>query len=185
MINFPTVLTISRFIFAIFVSVLLFFNSNLAVIIALILFILGSLSDALDGAFARRRSSQSKFGAFLDPVADKFLVFLVLISLVYQRESTIIFVITILIISREIFIMSLREWMANSLNGKTLGVSSLGKTKTILQMSGISMLIATPIIPLSYYFELSIVVLIIGTFFGYFSAFKYFKESFSKIKLFI
>tara|TARA_Y100000758_G_scaffold281331_1_gene228846 strand:- start:875 stop:1432 length:558 start_codon:yes stop_codon:yes gene_type:complete len=185
MINFPTVLTISRFIFAIFVSVLLFFNSNLAVIIALILFILGSLSDALDGAFARRRSSQSKFGAFLDPIADKFLVFLVLISLVYQRESTIIFVITILIISREIFIMSLREWMANSLNGKTLGVSSLGKTKTILQMSGISMLIATPIIPLSYYFELSIVVLIIGTFFGYFSAFKYFKESFSNMKLFI
>ena len=185
MINFPTVLTISRFIFAIFVSVLLFFNSNLAVIIALILFILGSLSDALDGAFARRRSSQSKFGAFLDPVADKFLVFLVLISLVYQRESTIVFIITILIISREIFIMSLREWMANSLNGKTLGVSSLGKTKTILQMSGISMLIATPIIPLSYYFELSIVVLIIGTFFGYFSAFKYFKESFSNMKLFI
>ena len=185
MINFPTVLTISRFIFAIFVSVLLFFNSNLAVIIALILFILGSLSDALDGAFARRRSSQSKFGAFLDPIADKFLVFLVLISLVYQRESTIIFVITILIISREIFIMSLREWMANSLNGKTLEVSSLGKTKTILQMTGISMVIATPIIPLSYYFELSIVVLIIGTFFGYFSAFKYFKESFSNIKLFI
>ncbi|MAR38050.1 MAG: CDP-diacylglycerol--glycerol-3-phosphate 3-phosphatidyltransferase [Chloroflexi bacterium] len=185
MINFPTVLTISRFIFAIFVSVLLFFNSNLAVIIALILFILGSLSDALDGAFARRRSSQSKFGAFLDPIADKFLVFLVLISLVYQRESTIIFVITILIISREIFIMSLREWMANSLNGKTLEVSSLGKTKTILQMTGISMVIATPIIPLSYYFELSIVVLIIGTLFGYFSAFKYFKESFSNIKLFI
>ena len=185
MINFPTVLTISRFIFAIFVSVLLFFNSNLAVIIALILFILGSLSDALDGAFARRRSSQSKFGAFLDPVADKFLVFLVLISLVYQRESTIVFIITILIISREIFIMSLREWMANSLNGKTLGVSSLGKTKTILQMTGISMVIATPIIPLSYYFELSIVVLIIGTFFGYFSAFKYFKESFSNTKLFI
>ena len=185
MINFPTVLTISRFIFAIFVSVLLFFNSNLAVIIALILFILGSLSDALDGAFARRRSSQSKFGAFLDPVADKFLVFLVLISLVYQRESTIVFIITILIISREIFIMSLREWMANSSNGKTLEVSSLGKTKTILQMSGISMLIATPIIPLSYYFELSIVVLIIGTFFGYFSAFKYFKESFSNMKLFI
>ena len=185
MINFPTVLTISRFIFAIFVSVLLFFNSNLAVIIALILFILGSLSDALDGAFARRRSSQSKFGAFLDPIADKFLVFLVLISLVYQRGSIIVFVITILIISREVFIMSLREWMANSLNGKTLGVSSLGKTKTILQMSGISMLIATPIIPLSYYFELSIVVLIIGTFFGYFSAFKYFKESFSNMKLFI
>ena len=185
MINLPTVLTISRFIFAIFVSVLLFFNSNLAVIIALILFILGSLSDALDGAFARRRSSQSKFGAFLDPIADKFLVFLVLISLVYQRESTIVFIITILIISREIFIMSLREWMANSSNGKTLEVSSLGKTKTILQMTGISMVIATPIIPLSYYFELSIVVLIIGTFFGYFSAFKYFKESFSKTKLFI
>ena len=177
MINFPTVLTISRFIFAIFVSVLLFFDSNDAVIIALILFILGSLSDALDGAFARRRSSESQFGAFLDPIADKFLVFLVLISLVYQRGSIIVFVITILIISREVFIMSLREWMANSLNGKTLEVSSLAKTKTIVQMLGISMVIATPIIHLSYYFELSIVVLIIGTLFGYFSAFKYYKES--------
>jgi CDP-diacylglycerol--glycerol-3-phosphate 3-phosphatidyltransferase len=177
MINFPTVLTISRFIFAIFVSVLLFFDSNDAVIIALILFILGSLSDALDGAFARRRSSESQFGAFLDPIADKFLVFLVLISLVYQRGSIIVFVITILIISREVFIMSLREWMANSLNGKTLEVSSLAKTKTIVQMLGISMVIATPIIHLSYYFELSIVVLIIGTLFGYFSAYKYYKES--------
>ena len=177
MINFPTVLTISRFIFAIFVSVLLFFDSNDAVIIALILFILGSLSDALDGAFARRRSSESQFGAFLDPIADKFSVFLVLISLVYQRGSIIVFVITILIISREVFIMSLREWMANSLNGKTLEVSSLAKTKTIVQMLGISMVIATPIIHLSYYFELSIVVLIIGTLFGYFSAYKYYKES--------
>jgi phosphatidylglycerophosphate synthase len=77
--------------------------------------------------------------------------------------------------------MSLREWMANSSNGKILEISSLGKIKTIVQMTGISMIIASPIIHLSYYFELSIIVLIIGALFGYFSAFKYLKESFSSI----
>ena len=74
--SIPTLLTFSRFIIAIITSGLLFLSSGYAVLIALILFVLASLSDALDGALARRRNIQSKFGAFLDPIADKFLVFL-------------------------------------------------------------------------------------------------------------
>ncbi len=180
--NIPIFLTISRFIFAIITSALLFFSSDYAIIIALILFISGSLTDALDGAIARRQGIQSKFGAFLDPIADKFLVFLVLISLVYHRESNILFVLTILITSREIFIISLREWMATSSKGKLLEVSSLGKIKTVIQMTGISLIIASPIINLSYYYEFSIFILIIGTTVGFYSAIKYFKESFLYIK---
>ena len=150
--NIPIFLTISRFIFAITASAALFFSSDYATIIALILFISGSLSDALDGVIARREGIHSKFGSFLDPIADKFLVLLVLISLVYHRESNVLFVLTILIISREIFIISLREWMATSSKGKLLEVSSLGKIKTIIQMTGISLIIASPIINLSYYY---------------------------------
>ena len=180
--NIPTFLTISRFVFAIITSSLLFSSSSYAVIIALVLFILGSLSDALDGAVARRQKNQSKFGAFLDLIADKFLVILVLISLVYHRESNTLFLLTILIISREIFIISLREWMASSAKGKLLEVSSLGKIKTIIQMTGISLIIASPLIDLSYYYEFSMFVLIVGTVVGFYSAIKYFRESFLYIK---
>jgi len=182
MTYFPTIITLSRFFFAIIVSTLLFFDSTFSVIAAVILFILGSLSDAIDGFFARRKSLESKFGEFLDPIADKFLVFLVLISLIYQRESIVLFVITILIIIREIFVMSLREWMASFSRSNLVKVSSLGKTKTITQMTGIGMIIGTPIINFSYYFELSILVLVIGTFFAYLSAYKYFKQSFPYIR---
>ena len=182
MVYFPTILTLSRFFYAIFVSTLLFFDSTTSVILAVVLFVLGSLSDALDGAFARRKSLESKFGEFLDPIADKFLVFLVLISLIYHRESIILFFLTILIIIREIFVMSLREWMASFSKNNLVKVSSLGKTKTITQMTGIGMIIASPIINYSYYFEISILVLTIGTFFAYFSAYKYFKQSLSYIR---
>tara|TARA_B110000263_G_scaffold80158_1_gene70108 strand:+ start:273 stop:821 length:549 start_codon:yes stop_codon:yes gene_type:complete len=180
--NFPTSITISRFLFAIVVSFLLFINSDIATILAVIMFILGSLSDALDGAFARRQSAQSKFGAFLDPIADKFLVFLVLISLVANRDSILLFIITIFIISREIFIMSLREWVATSDNGKIVKVSTLGKIKTIIQMAGISLVIGSPLIKGFFYFEISIIILILGTLISYYSAFEYFKKSFSYIK---
>tara|TARA_B110000438_G_C15687819_1_gene595399 strand:- start:213 stop:761 length:549 start_codon:yes stop_codon:yes gene_type:complete len=180
--NFPTSITISRFIFAIIVSILLFLNSNLALILAVIMFSLGSLSDALDGAFARRQSTQSKFGAFLDPIADKFLVFLVLISLVANRDSIILFILTIFIISREIFIMSLREWVSTTGNGSIVKVSTLGKIKTVIQMTGISLVISTPLIEGMFYFEIAISILILGTLMSYYSAYEYFKKSFSYIK---
>ena len=110
--NIATVVTFSRFIFAITVAILLCFDSKTILLIAVILFILGALSDAIDGTLARKQKNPSRFGAFIDPIADKFLVFLVLISLIYNYDSLAVFSLSILIISREIVIMSLREWMA-------------------------------------------------------------------------
>ena len=110
--NIATVVTFSRFIFAISVAILLCFDSKTILLIAVILFILGALSDAIDGTLARKQRNPSRFGAFIDPIADKFLVFLVLISLIYNYDSLAVFSLSILIISREIVIMSLREWMA-------------------------------------------------------------------------
>ncbi len=180
--NLPTFITISRLFFAVAVSYLIFFTSNSMVILCTILFVLGSLSDALDGAFARKKSYESKFGAFLDPIADKIFVFLVLISLVYNRDSIMLYIITISIISREIIVMSLREWMATLGRDKLLEVSSLGKLKTIVQMVGISLVIISPIIKLTYFYEATIIILIIGTILGFYSAFKYIRQSLIYIK---
>jgi CDP-diacylglycerol--glycerol-3-phosphate 3-phosphatidyltransferase len=180
--NLPTFITISRLFFAVAVSYLIFFTSNSMVILCTILFVLGSLSDALDGAFARKKSYESKFGAFLDPIADKIFVFLVLISLVYNRDSVMLYIITISIISREIIVMSLREWMATLGRDKLLEVSSLGKLKTIVQMVGISLVIISPIIKLTYFYEVTVIILIIGTILGFYSAFKYIRQSLIYIK---
>ena len=182
--NLPTIITSTRFILAGIIAWLLCYESNFFTLISVILFVAGSLSDALDGAIARRQESPSKFGAFLDPIADKFLVFLVLISLVFNRDSNALFVISIVIISREILIMSLREWMATSEKGKLVEVSGLGKAKTIIQMSGISLVVA-PIVKDSnlaiweYFHEFSLFVLLVGAIIGVYSAFKYIKESYS------
>ena len=177
--NLPNIITISRLLLTPYIVWLILSESYF---LGFIFFLLSGVSDALDGFIAKRFNQQTLLGSYLDPIADKFLVFLVLISLIYQRESIILFVITILIIIREIFVMSLREWMASFSRSNLVKVSSLGKTKTITQMTGIGMIIGTPIINFSYYFELSILVLVIGTFFAYLSAYKYFKQSFPYIR---
>ena len=176
--NIATVVTFSRFIFAIIVAILLCFESNIILIIAIILFILGALSDAVDGTLARKQKNNSKFGAFIDPIADKFLVFLVLISLIYNTDSLAIFSLSIVIISREILIMSLREWMASNNYQKPAEVSSMGKIKTFFQMSGICLVAASPLTSIQYFYEFSISVLALGAIVGLISGYDYLKKSY-------
>ncbi len=180
--SLPTALTMSRFVFGIIVAALLCIESNTAVLIAVILFVLGSLSDAADGAFARRQENPSKFGAFLDPIADKFLVFIVLISLVFNYDSLYILIATLIIITREISVMSLREWIATTADGKAVEVSGLSKIKTIIQMSGISLVVGSPLTDLAYFFEFSLSVLGLGALIGVYSAVKYYKVSLKYIR---
>jgi phosphatidylglycerophosphate synthase len=78
--------------------------------------------------------------------------------------------------------MSLREWMATLGRDKLLEVSSLGKLKTIVQMVGISLVIISPIIKLTYFYEVTVIILIIGTILGFYSAFKYIRQSLIYIK---
>jgi len=177
MINLPTLITLSRFIFAIVVALLLCIDSNIAIILAVVMFSAGSISDFLDGAIARKRSNHSRFGAFIDPVADKFLVFIVLLSLIYNRDSLALFIISSLLISREIFVMSLREWMASVQESNSVKVSGLAKIKTFIQMSGICLVIGSPLTTLSYFNEASLGILLIGVIIGFYSAYKYFYKS--------
>tara|TARA_B100001057_G_scaffold167063_2_gene167775 strand:+ start:2044 stop:2589 length:546 start_codon:yes stop_codon:yes gene_type:complete len=103
------------------------------------LFTLASLSDWLDGYLARRLNIATKLGAFLDPVADKLLVTTVLIMLA-ERFSALLLP-AIVIISREIVISSLREWMALKGKHEAVAVAFSGKLKTTFQMLAIIVLI--------------------------------------------
>lgn len=108
-------------------------------LVATILFILASITDWLDGWLARRLGQQTELGAFLDPVADKLLVCVVLVMLLDLGRINA--GIAIIIIGREITISALREWMASIGARKSVAVNWMGKVKTAVQMLAIPMLL--------------------------------------------
>ena len=98
-----------------------------------------ALTDWLDGYLARKLNQTSAFGAFLDPVADKFLVCSTLLVLVHlQRVDALV---ALVIIGREIAISALREWMAQIGARRSVAVHMLGKLKTFAQMVAIPFLL--------------------------------------------
>jgi CDP-diacylglycerol--glycerol-3-phosphate 3-phosphatidyltransferase len=106
---------------------------------ATVLFVVTALTDWLDGWLARKLNQTSSFGAFLDPVADKFLVCAsLLILLQYDRVNALI---ALVIIGREIAISSLREWMAQMGASGSVAVHMIGKVKTTVQMIAIPFLL--------------------------------------------
>ncbi|MGZ8271659.1 MAG: CDP-diacylglycerol--glycerol-3-phosphate 3-phosphatidyltransferase, partial [Methylophilus sp.] len=106
---------------------------------AAIVFALASLTDWLDGYWARKFNQTSSFGAFLDPVADKLMVIAALIVLVeFHRVGAIV---SLIIVGREIVISALREWMANIGKRSNVAVAMIGKIKTAAQMIAILLLL--------------------------------------------
>ena len=108
-------------------------------LLATVLFIVVAATDWADGYLARRLNQTSSFGAFLDPVADKFLVCAALLVLV-QLGRVGAFV-ALVIIGREIAISALREWMAQIGASRSVAVHMLGKVKTTVQMIAIPFLL--------------------------------------------
>jgi cardiolipin synthase len=106
---------------------------------ATVLFVLFALTDWLDGWLARKLNQTSAFGAFLDPVADKFLVCASLLVLVQLDRVDVL--VALVIIGREIAISSLREWMAQIGASRSVAVHMLGKLKTATQMTAIPFLL--------------------------------------------
>ena len=108
-------------------------------VIATALFIVVALTDWADGWLARRLNQTSSFGAFLDPVADKFLVCAALLVLVQLDRASAL--VALVIIGREIAISALREWMAQIGASRSVAVHRLGKLKTAVQMVAIPFLL--------------------------------------------
>jgi len=108
-------------------------------LIATVMFVVFALTDWLDGYLARKLNQISSFGAFLDPVADKFLVCASLLVLVHLGRADVF--VALIIIGREIAISALREWMAQIGASRSVAVHMLGKVKTTVQMVAIPFLL--------------------------------------------
>lgn len=108
---------------------------------ATLVFFLAGITDWLDGYLARRWNQTSRFGAFLDPVADKLMVAVALLLLVEFNPTPVFTIAAAIIIGREITISALREWMAEIGESAQVAVSMIGKIKTAIQMWAIGFLV--------------------------------------------
>ena len=136
----PNILTIGRIIIVPFFVLAFYLPGFYGDLTACILFIIASFTDFLDGMLARMMGEESKLGELLDPIADKIIVATALILLVMSgtiRHYEV--VAAIIILTREILISGLREFLAR---GKIkLPVTNLAKLKTFLQMVSIALLL--------------------------------------------
>ena len=103
------------------------------------LFTIAAITDAIDGWYARKYGQITRLGAFLDPVADKLMVCAALVVLLWlDRVAPFV---ALVIVGREIAVSALREWMAGIGASASVAVNWLGKTKTIVQMIAIPVLL--------------------------------------------
>ena len=136
----PNILTIGRIIIVPFFVISFFLPGFYGEIIPFLLFILASFTDFLDGLLARLYKDESKLGELLDPIADKIIVSAALILLVMNGTIQNYEVIAaIIILTREILISGLREFLADV--QIRIPVSSLAKGKTFIQMFSIAILL--------------------------------------------
>ncbi len=140
--NIPNAITISRIILIPVFIAAFYLPYEWASTLAAFIFGLAAITDWFDGYLARKLNQQSALGAFIDPLADKLMVIsALLIILVKHPESNWLLISSIIIISREILISSLREWMSGLGKSKVVAVSFYGKAKTMAQMFALLFLI--------------------------------------------
>ena len=144
--------------------------------LAFSLFVLAGLTDYLDGYIARRTNSETHLGALLDLIADKLLVSLVMIWLVYVDLNLFIAIPALIIVSRELVISTLRQYIIEKEVKKELSVSFVGKSKTTIQIIAISMLILAQEIMGIY--SLALIAIWFAAIFSLYSLFRYVSEWF-------
>ena len=146
MLNLPNVLTLSRIAAIPLVVACFWLERGWAQWLSMILFVAACVTDWFDGYFARRYHQISRFGRFLDPIADKLLVAAALVMLVDNGQLAGVNVLAALIIlAREILVSGLREFLAELRVG--MPVSQLAKWKTGAQMVAIAVLLLGDAVP--------------------------------------
>ncbi|MBF0265500.1 MAG: CDP-diacylglycerol--glycerol-3-phosphate 3-phosphatidyltransferase [Gammaproteobacteria bacterium] len=142
--NLPNILTLTRILLVPIYAIFFYLDVSWGLLAATIVYALAGFTDWLDGYLARKLNQASALGAFLDPVADKFMVAVALILLVDQNPTHFsgiyMSIAAVIIIGREITISALREWMAGIGARKSVAVSMIGKVKTTAQMFAIGFL---------------------------------------------
>lgn len=150
-LNLPNKLTLIRIcmipLFMVFLTVPLPLSDNTCLICAAALFIAASLTDMADGKIARARGLITDFGKFMDPLADKFLVFGAMLGiLVFFEEIRYVFVwAAAVVVFRELAVTSMRLVIAGK-DGLVIAASMLGKIKTTTQIVCICSVLLEPVL---------------------------------------
>jgi CDP-diacylglycerol--glycerol-3-phosphate 3-phosphatidyltransferase len=137
----PNTLTWLRILAIPLVVILFYLPFSWADPAAGLMFAAAGVTDWLDGYFARKLGQTTRLGAFLDPVADKLIVAAALVLIVSRDSRWFVALTAAVIIGREIAISALREWMAELGSRKKVAVSILGKYKTIVQITGLALML--------------------------------------------
>lgn len=136
--NIPNLLTAFRILLIPVFLVVFYLPYEHAHFLSALIFVIAAITDALDGWVARKFNQLTKFGAFFDPVADKIMIAAALVVVVEDYANLWITIPALIIISRELIVSALREWMAEIGKRATVAVSSLGKLKTVAQMAALT-----------------------------------------------
>ncbi|GAB5380635.1 MAG: CDP-diacylglycerol--glycerol-3-phosphate 3-phosphatidyltransferase [Aliiglaciecola sp.] len=126
-----------------------------------------AITDWFDGYLARKLKQSSAFGAFLDPVADKLIVAAALLMITHTYATVWITIPAILLMSREIYVSALREWMGQHGKSDIVSVSFIGKAKTTAQMLALIGLLSE----LEYFMGFPLYWVTLGYVLLYFAAF--------------
>ena len=186
MYTLPNLLTILRVVLIpVFVG-LFYYPTEYSNLLAALVFVIAALTDMLDGYLARRLKQTTKFGAFLDPVADKIMVCTALVLIVeyysvhvgefFPHLNLLVSIPAMVIIAREIVVSALREWMAEIGQRAQVAVNWVGKWKTAIQMSAIALLVWRYNDPMIY---AAIGLLLVATILTIWSMWMYLKVSLS------
>jgi CDP-diacylglycerol--glycerol-3-phosphate 3-phosphatidyltransferase len=180
--NLPNALTLSRIILIPVFVIIFYLPVSWNYLAACVIFALAAITDGLDGYYARKLGLTSALGTFLDPVADKLMVAVVLVLLVQDEPSIWLSIPAAIIIGREITISALREWMAELGESKKVSVSGYGKLKTICQMVALGFLIFhNPLFGIPIY-TIGMVLLYIAAILTLWSMFLYLRAAWPQLK---
>jgi CDP-diacylglycerol--glycerol-3-phosphate 3-phosphatidyltransferase len=155
LMSLPNVLTLLRIVVIPILVIVYYLPTSWAHVVAAIIFAFACVTDWLDGYLARYLQQTTVLGAFLDPVADKLMVSIVLVLLVAEPTfqfvtmganvisvpAAVVTVPAAIIVGREVIVSALREWMAELGNRRSVAVSSIGKIKTAVQMMALVVLL--------------------------------------------
>ena len=139
--NIPTILTSIRIAFIPLMIFFFYLDYSWAPLAASTVFGFAGITDWADGYYARKLGLESRFGAFLDPVADKLIVAAALLLIVEREADFWITMAASIIIGREIIISALREWMAETGQRSKVAVAFIGKLKTAAQIAALIFLL--------------------------------------------
>jgi CDP-diacylglycerol--glycerol-3-phosphate 3-phosphatidyltransferase len=180
--NIPNLLTFVRIsLIPLFVAAF-YLPSASRYFISSFIFALAAATDWLDGYLARKLNQISPLGEFLDPVADKLVVAVALVLLVQSYATPWLAIPAAIIVSREIVISALREWMAEMGKRRRLAVSWVGKFKTAAQMVAILLLLSQSPLNFSWITILGYILIYCASFLTLWSMIVYLRIAWDDLK---